>query len=662
MPELSCQEIFDNEGHINYDKVVEIVHLNLKNFLNAALEESFKFAKDASYRTQIDDTNSKVRDQALDALIERKHIVSSEFYVELESRFYTPYSAIMRSMNDGQIGTHSMDTDLIELTLAINQLVDRSVDRHADLIEKITQQLEELSFIAHQDFNVYCLQPQDFYTSIKNCIALLNIPADGKILISKLLYQNISPNLNDFYLAMHNFLLEVGINPTEEHIYSSGKQQDTTSVVEDNPSNSSIMNMSTGQFFAPVEQEVWQQEYDANNDYVEKQLNSTPKIIDEVAMEAYGPGQTGLDETTISLLLQPYSLNSQSNSSPAQRRRFIRALSSVQRVEAANNAIFQVHQIKTAVRRTLHENGALDAVEIVENEEKVIDFVSDIFQVILDDDSICKAVKVILAKLKISTIKLALIDFTFFQNAEHPARQLLNKLTSIGISTSGKEEQLFLKLTRIVKTITENFETDAQVFEQALYEISQLNAKPLGQNSSRQKTEFNKHKLKSQRSAAKRVVIHTIKKFCKNKKVVNQILEFCLKCWAPYMAYLYMSHGRNTKEWRNSVRTLRRVIEISQSKHSLQDVSQYIHHPNDFFENIRADLEYFTNRNEEFEEVLEEAEVWYLTYLRKIEQEVEETQDNSSPQDSHINEHVETQDNVIHLFKNLSPNPSPDIN
>ena len=662
MSKLSHQEIFDNEGHINYDKVVEIVHLNLKNFLNANLEESFNLAKDAAYRAQINDINSKVRDQALDAFIERKHIVSSEFYVELESRFYTSHSMIMHSMNNDQIDTHSMDTDLIELTLAINQLVDRSVDRHADLIEKITLQLEELSFIAHQEFNVHCLQPQDFYTSIKNCIAPLNISADGKILIIKLLYQNISPNLNDFYLAMHNFLLDVDINPTEEHINSNDNLQDSASVVDDSPSNSSIMNMSTGQFFAPVEQEIWQQEYDTNNDYVEKQINSTPEIIDEVAMDIYGPGQTGLDEATISLLLQPYSPNSQSNSSPAQRRQFIRALSSVQRVEAANNAIFQAHQIKTAVRRTLHEKGALDAVEIVENEEKVIDFVSNIFQVILDDDSICKAAKAILAKLQISTIKLALIDFTFFQNAKHPARQLLNKLTSIGISASDKEEQLFAKLTSIVKIITENFETDAQVFEQALFKINQLNTDSLEQHPSRKEIEFNKHMLKSQRSAAKRVVIHTIKKFTKNKEIANQILEFCLKCWAPHMAYVYMNHGRSTKEWRNAVRTLRRTIEISQSKHSLQDVNQYIHRPNEFFENIRTDLEYFTNRNEEFEEILEEAEVWYLTYLRKIEQEAEEIQDDSSLQDSHIDKHVKAQNNVIHLFKNLSPNSSCDIN
>jgi len=659
MPELSHQEIFDNEGHINYDKVVEIVHLNLKNFLNAILEESFNLAEDASYRAQINETNSKVRDQALDAFLERKHIVASEFYVELESRFYSSSSEIIRSRTIDQTDTHSMNTDLIELALAIDQLIDRSVERHTDLIEKLTSQLEELSFICHQEFNTYCLQPQDFYKLIQNCIAPLNISADGKILISKLLYHNISPNLNDFYLAMHNFLLDVDIHPTEDSKILTDNQDDVDTGIDDSPSNSSIMSMSTGQFFAPVEQEAWQQEYETQNDYVGKQLNSTPEIIDEIAMDVYGPGHTGLDETTVSLLLQPYSPDTQSNSSPAQRRQFVRALSSVQRVEAANNAIFQAKQIKTAVRRTLHEKGALDAIEIVANEEKVIDFVSNIFQVILEDNSICDDIKSILARLQISTIKLSLIDFTFFQNAKHPARQLLNKLTSIGISASGNEEKLFDKLTSIVRSITEGFDTDVEIFELALSEIQQINAVSLEQQSASGGTNLNKHKLKSQKSAAKRVVIHTIKKFTNNKETANQVLEFCLKCWAPHMAYIYMTHGRSSKQWRNSVRTLRRMLEISQGKHSLYDVSQYIHQPKEFFENIRTELEHFANRNDKFEEVLEEAEVWYLTYLRKIEQEDEEIENNSSEQSIEKNEHIETQDNVIHLFKNLPPPSCP---
>ena len=266
MPESSHQDIFDNEGYVNYDKVVEIIHLNLKNFLNAILEESFSAAADQNFRTQLSDTNSKVRDQALDAFLERKHIVTSEFYVELESRFYTSNTIMMRAQNMHSSGIQSMETDLIELALAIEQLIDRSTERHSYLIDQLTLQLEELSFLAHQEFNVYCLLPQDFYKLFQKCIAPLNIPADGKILISKLLYQSISPNLNDFYLAMQQFLLDVDIQPSEnsKQEFDDGEPSRSDAEADNGDSNVSL-SMTTGQFYAPVELEQWNQEYNAQN-------------------------------------------------------------------------------------------------------------------------------------------------------------------------------------------------------------------------------------------------------------------------------------------------------------------------------------------------------------------------------------------------------------
>ncbi len=650
MPESSQLEIFDNEGHINYDKVVEIIHLNLKNFLNSILDESFTLAKDDNYRAQINEASIVIRDQALDSFIKRKHIVSSEFYVELETRFYTSSSTITRSNNNKHTDNHSMDTDLIELALVFDQLVERCTSKHSMIINQLTQQLEELSFFAQQDFNIHCLQPIDFYTLLQNCIAPINLPADGKILIGKLLHENITANLSDFYKAMHEFLIDVNISSNKNIEHNEEK------ISSDDPQyNSSIMSMSTGQFYAPIEQEKWQQEHE---DYIGKQLNTTPDIVDEIAMDVYGPGQTGLDEITVSLLLQPYSSNTQSNSSPAQRRQFVRALSSVQRVEASSNAIFKPSQIKTAVRRTLQEKGALDANEIVDNEEKVIDFVSNIFHIILQDDAICNPMKDTLSRLQISTIKLALIDFTFFQNPRHPSRKLLNKLTSIGTITGDNDQSLFIKLNTIIRNITDSFETDVQIFELALNEIQELNILPLEHGETKEKYNLHQHKLKSQRSAAKRVVIHTIKKFTTQKETPYQVLEFCLKCWAPHMAYIYMNHGRTTKEWRSSVRTLRRIIEISQNTPSLRKISKFIHHPNEFFKNIRSDLEYFTSRNDEFEEALEEAEVWYLTYLSKIELEDKELHNSSTQTNAELNNYIEDQDNVVHLFKNLSSDPA----
>ena len=643
MPKLNLQEIFDREGEIDYDKVVEIVHTNLKNFLNAILDESFMLAGDRKYRTQVTETSNKLCNQSFDAFLERKHIVSSEFYVELESRFYTSNTIIQDSRLIDHSEIQTIDTDLIELTLAIDQLVERSVKRHDHILKILSLQLEELSFRARQAFNTNCLHPDDFYKLFLNCIAPLSIHIDGKILISKLLYHNISPNLNDFYAAMHSFLLDVGIEAVEP--FSNLSSSDTISETNDNNSSeSAILTMSTGQFYAPVEQDIWNEEFESSQD------EDNEKLDKQSIMDVYGPGQTGLDEITINLLLQPYRPGTQSNSSAAQRRQFVRALSNVQKVEAASNAIFQAKQIKTAVRRTLHEKGALDAVEIVDNEEKVIDFVSNIYQVILEDDSLSDAIKALLARLQISTIKLALIDFTFFQNAKHPARQLLNKLTSIGMNVSGKDEILFLKLQDIIRNVTDNFETDVKIFSEALSKINKLDD---NSDHEQNQNELNKYKLRANRSSAKRVVIHTIKKFLKNKTYPNQILEFCLKCWAPHMAYIYMNYGRSSREWRNSVRTLRRIIEVSQGIHTFEEINQYIHEPEHFFNKIRIDLEHISSNTDEFNEVLEAAEVWYLTYLRKVEDEYDTQAQETNTEHETVSE-TSQESNVIHLFKNLS--------
>ncbi len=666
MVELREQSFFDEEGHIDYDKVVEQINNNLKNFLHTCLQECFSLAKDNNFRLQITETSSQIRDEAFDLFLERQHVVASEFYVEVESRFYTSSSVIARARTIDQSQVRSIETGIIELTLAVDNLINRSEERHKETLEELELRLQELSHLAHLNFNVRCMHPQDFYPLFQNAIAPLNISADGKILLCKLLYQQISPKLSSFYTEINQFLIDMEILPSTESINevkTTPPSLEPTNAENNSALDSSEMRISTGQFFAPVEQEFWEQDSShvhakaqepssqiLEKDYDEVQGEKISKEFESIAMDVYGPGHSGLDQNTVSLILQPYSPDNRSESSPAQRRQFVYALSTVQRVEAASDAIFKADQIKTAVRRTLHEKGALDAVEIVNNEEKVIDFVSTIFQVILDDDTLCDAIKALLAKLQISVIKLALVDFTFFQNPKHPARRLLNRLTSIGIGVTGKEELLFNKLKSVVHLITENFETDVHIFEIALSEVQKLDIFSLEQAREAEEKAQIKAKIKAKRSSARRVVIHTIKKYLKDKQLPNLMIEFCLKCWAPHMGIIYMKHGKKSKEWRTSVRTLRRVIEVSQGAHSLYDVRQYIKKPNEFFNDIRSELEYLSSKKQEFDEIIESAEIWYLTHLRDIEQEANDLE-TLNEEDT---DQTKTTDNVVHLFKNLS--------
>ena len=192
MIELQNQELYDESGNIDYDKVVEQVNSYLILFLRTCLTECISLAKDRKYRAQITDVSNNVRDKALDSFLKKKQIVSSEFYVEIESKFYTSASLIMRSKKRDLSQIRAINTDVIELTLAVDNLIHRTVERHRESLEILEQRLQELSLFAHQEFNVNSLHPQEFYPSFQNAIIPLKLSADGNILLCKLLYQQVS--------------------------------------------------------------------------------------------------------------------------------------------------------------------------------------------------------------------------------------------------------------------------------------------------------------------------------------------------------------------------------------------------------------------------------------------------------------------------------------
>ncbi len=626
MAQTAEQNLFDQHGHINYDKVVEHVHKKLITFLTSSLTESFHRSNDPKFRKQFTEIDKNTRNEAFKAFISKQKNISSSFHAEFESNYYTSSTSITRStINSSQI--RAIETDLIELTLAVDILIKKGEEHNKLSLEVLKLRMQELSYYALVEFNINCLNPNTFFPIFQNAIFQLHISVEAKIFLCKIISQFVIPNLSAFYSEVNEFLMQMNILPAPKDIeYAKSSENIPNDNID--AAETSDINMSTGQFFAFLESDSSE-----NN---EIQTNARNELSSDIRQptntiehddDASRAGKSGLDQNTIGVILQPYNSNIRNDSSPGQRREFVRALSTVQRVESSNNAIFKPVQIKTAIRRTLHEKGALDAEKIVSNEEEIIDFVSNIFKVILDDDTLCVEIKNLLSKLQISIIKLALVDFTFFQNVDHPARKLLNKLTSIGIEIDSGKGVLYTRLKSIINLVSENFSTDVQIFELALAEINKLDS--LNLDEIQAEDDKNKHNLasSSRRTAAKRTVIHTIKKYLNERSLPNVMLEFCLKCWAPHMGVIYIEYGKNSKQWRKSVRTLRRVIEVSQAVHTIEQVEQYIPEPYEFFEYIRGELEYLSAETEEFEVIIESAEYWYASYINDIDTQDDETED-----------------------------------
>lgn len=96
-----------------------------------------------------------------------------------------------------------------------------------------------------------------------------------------------------------------------------------------------------------------------------------------------------------------------------------------------------------------------------------IDIVAMLFDFIFEDRQIPAAMKALLGRLQIPTLKVALLDRAFFSSRAHPARQLLDRLAraAIGLDeSSARGEATLAKLEHVVGRVLSEFSEDLALF------------------------------------------------------------------------------------------------------------------------------------------------------------------------------------------------------
>jgi hypothetical protein len=104
-----------------------------------------------------------------------------------------------------------------------------------------------------------------------------------------------------------------------------------------------------------------------------------------------------------------------------------------------------------------------------------IDLVAMLFDFIFDDEHIPAAAKAHLGRLQIPTLKVALLDKSFFSSKSHPARRLLDLLAeaALGIDHGATGDGSVMgMIERVVQRVLDEFVTDQHVFEKVAGEAA----------------------------------------------------------------------------------------------------------------------------------------------------------------------------------------------
>lgn len=174
-----------------------------------------------------------------------------------------------------------------------------------------------------------------------------------------------------------------------------------------------------------------------------------------------------------------------SNSAETPANPLVAQLDQFQKTAARGEAIGEAGTADQLRLSALREKMSLDNASMMER--MTIDVVSLLFEFILEDDQIPPELRAQIGRLQIPILKAAVLDANLMSDERHPARQLLNRLSTAAVAVDTMTEtgrRLANEIQRIVDKVLAEFNVDSAVFADALAAFEDFLADYLQQDDS----------------------------------------------------------------------------------------------------------------------------------------------------------------------------------
>lgn len=220
------------------------------------------------------------------------------------------------------------------------------------------------------------------------------------------------------------------------------------------------------------------------------------------------------------------------NGTTAEANPLVAQLNRFQKVESGGQATSAANGAAKNRLPELREKMDLSTASVTER--MTIDVVSMLFEFILDDDQIPENVRRHIARLQIPVLKAAVLEPDLLHDERHPARQLLNRLSTAAVGSDPATpagQELGARIERVVNRVLAEFNADASVLAACLHEFEEFLA-----NFLKQDDQHTAHAIEAVESAEKFSVLlsNTTTSLCDVLLPLNidkRISDFIIMVW-----------------------------------------------------------------------------------------------------------------------------------
>jgi hypothetical protein len=223
------------------------------------------------------------------------------------------------------------------------------------------------------------------------------------------------------------------------------------------------------------------------------------------------------------------------------------------------SAPVELLDIRKALQALLKNQKKSEKTDINQIDEDLINLVSMLFEFILDDYNLSAPIQVLISRLQIPLLKVVIRDNSFFSNAKHPARQLLNSLARAGIgwadASEKQKDKLYNEIHQVVHRILSDFNGDITLFSELNEKFSAFMKKEERKSHiiEQRTREAEKGRIKSQR--AQQEVEKAIRSRFDSQPIPSEARDIIQHGWSRVMFLAYLKND-NFSSWNKALHVL----------------------------------------------------------------------------------------------------------
>jgi len=198
-----------------------------------------------------------------------------------------------------------------------------------------------------------------------------------------------------------------------------------------------------------------------------------------------------------------------------------------------------------------------------DHDNTAVDVTDKFFSSMDNNRHLSDSIKPVFKQLEIPLLKIFIQDESFFEDVNHPARQVLNRLARLGYKGGQLSVKNERKVTQAIENISQNFDQDTSVFNTAASELDELIIK---QEAT---TQRNTERLVKSFDGLETIEKgkYTIRRFIElqltGKQVPKVLVDLINQGWRELLVFTLLRDGQESTIWKSYANVIKSLALVS---------------------------------------------------------------------------------------------------